>query len=319
MNKFHSRGILAACFFVVSTGAHAGLQEGLNAYRNGNYAVALKELAPLAGHGDAEAQHCLGMMYEFGQGVPKDIKQAAEWYNKSREQVGLDKVNLENAAPDQQAIDEADWLRMFCGPGKDCTAVLLPDAEQVKAEQIRLEARSAEQARVAEAKRRIVQEVQAEEQARSEAEAQARSRAFAIAEAKARVAQQARFEAEDKAAAEARASAAERVELALRLDMQLGQSDRGGDKAPDIQVLADLYRKSAWLGNAEAQRNIGKMYAEGRGVPLDLVQAHAWLNLAAAAGNGGAQNDMQLLENKMSLEQIEQARQRVQKWLEQHK
>ena len=61
----------------------AGLNEGIDAIIKGDYATALKELRPLAEHGNAEAQYRLGRMYEFGRGVPKDMAQALAWLRKS--------------------------------------------------------------------------------------------------------------------------------------------------------------------------------------------------------------------------------------------
>ena len=63
--------------------ASAGLNEGIDAIIKGDYATALKELRPLAEHGNAEAQYRLGRMYEFGRGVPKDMPQALTWLRKS--------------------------------------------------------------------------------------------------------------------------------------------------------------------------------------------------------------------------------------------
>jgi len=89
--------------------------------------------------------------------------------------------------------------------------------------------------------------------------------------------------------------------------------------AGDGQSGADLYRKEAELGGAEAQYNLGVMYAQGRGVEVDLVQALKWFNLAAVAGDGNSRQDISQLERKMSGEQIAQARKLAQEWLAQHK
>tara|TARA_R110002153_G_scaffold124560_1_gene271124 strand:- start:384 stop:839 length:456 start_codon:yes stop_codon:yes gene_type:complete len=40
----------------------------------------------LAEQGDADAQYNLGVMYDNGQGVPQDFKQAVKWYRKAAEQ-----------------------------------------------------------------------------------------------------------------------------------------------------------------------------------------------------------------------------------------
>jgi TPR repeat protein len=46
-------------------------------------------------------------------------------------------------------------------------------------------------------------------------------------------------------------------------------------------AAAKWYRKAAERGLTSAQVLLGSMYAEGRGVEQDLVQAYAWLHLAA--------------------------------------
>jgi uncharacterized protein len=66
--------------------AHAGFTEGANAYNARNYAVALKEITPLAKAGNVDAQHLLGLMYYMGRGVPRDYKQAFTWHEKAARQ-----------------------------------------------------------------------------------------------------------------------------------------------------------------------------------------------------------------------------------------
>lgn len=63
--------------------AMAGFAEGATAYNSKNYAVALKEIRPLAQAGNAEAEHLLGLMYYMGRGVPQDYKVALEWHRKA--------------------------------------------------------------------------------------------------------------------------------------------------------------------------------------------------------------------------------------------
>ncbi|MEO5934633.1 MAG: tetratricopeptide repeat protein [Duganella sp.] len=61
----------------------AGFAEGATAYNNKHYALALKEIAPLAKAGNADAQHLLGLMYYMGRGVQQDYKQALAWHRKA--------------------------------------------------------------------------------------------------------------------------------------------------------------------------------------------------------------------------------------------
>ncbi len=80
-------GFLALAIMALAAPVNAGpFEDGMRAYVKGDYAVALKLWQPLAEQGDAQAQHNLGMMYESGQGVPKDDNKAVEWYRKAAEQ-----------------------------------------------------------------------------------------------------------------------------------------------------------------------------------------------------------------------------------------
>ena len=63
--------------------ARADLQDGVNAYYEGNFAAALENLKPEAGAGDPVAQYFLGEMYLRGKGVDQDFAQAAVWYEKA--------------------------------------------------------------------------------------------------------------------------------------------------------------------------------------------------------------------------------------------
>ena len=49
-------------------------------------------------------------------------------------------------------------------------------------------------------------------------------------------------------------------------------------------------RKEAMAGNPHAQYALGLIYAEGRGVELDLSVAYAWLTLAVMQGDRDAEH-----------------------------
>lgn len=66
--------------------AHAGFDEGVKAYKNGDYKTAFKEWKPLAEQGDATAQYNLGLMFANGEGVAQDYKQSVSWFSKAAEQ-----------------------------------------------------------------------------------------------------------------------------------------------------------------------------------------------------------------------------------------
>jgi TPR repeat protein len=66
--------------------AWADYQAGMNAYNSGDHATALREWRTLAEQGDADAQVNLGVLYDNGQGVPKDYKTAVYWFRLSANQ-----------------------------------------------------------------------------------------------------------------------------------------------------------------------------------------------------------------------------------------
>jgi len=77
---------LALSFVCLAVPAWADGQVGLDAYKRGDYTTALLEWRPLAEHGDANAQYNLGVMYDFGKGVPQDFATARQWYEKAAAQ-----------------------------------------------------------------------------------------------------------------------------------------------------------------------------------------------------------------------------------------
>jgi len=67
----------------LATPAGAGFDEGLAAAKRGDYAMAMRELRPLAEQGDVMAQHNLGFIYYNGWGVPRDYVLAYKWWGLS--------------------------------------------------------------------------------------------------------------------------------------------------------------------------------------------------------------------------------------------
>jgi hypothetical protein len=76
---------------------------------------------------------------------------------------------------------------------------------------------------------------------------------------------------------------------------------------------------SGQQGHTAAQSNLGFAYRDGQGVPQDYVQAHTWLNLAAAqakpvAGHNIAAEARDSIAAKMSLAQIAEAQRLAREW-----
>ena len=93
-------GLRLVAAFVLSTVSlttpvWADFKSGEKAYQRNDYATALREWQPLAKQGHAAAQYQLGLLYNNGQGVPRDDVQARQWYEKAANQGhALAQVNL---------------------------------------------------------------------------------------------------------------------------------------------------------------------------------------------------------------------------------
>lgn len=78
--------VILVCLAAVGT-ARADFNNGVFAYINGQYDVALdtmRSLAETTNH--AYAQYYLGMMYANGQGVERDEREAAKWFTNAAKQ-----------------------------------------------------------------------------------------------------------------------------------------------------------------------------------------------------------------------------------------
>ena len=66
---------------------------------------------------------------------------------------------------------------------------------------------------------------------------------------------------------------------------------------------------------ADTMFELGMMYASGREVPVDLVTAHKWFNLAAMQGNRDAARLRQEVAQQMSSADIATAQRAARAWL----
>jgi len=77
----------------------------------------------------------------------------------------------------------------------------------------------------------------------------------------------------------------------------------------DATQAVAWYRKAAEQGYAAAQFNLGAHYRFGQGVPACSVMAYALYNLAQAAGNETAADNLRKLEQEMSSREVAAAQQ----------
>jgi TPR repeat protein len=95
--------------------------------------------------------------------------------------------------------------------------------------------------------------------------------------------------------------------------------EEGAGVLQDYVEAAKWYRKSAEAGNVVAKVNLGVMRENGfPGVPLNVVLAHMWFNLAAAQGSADAANFRDEIAADMSPEQVAEAQRLAKEWLDKH-
>ena len=83
-------------------------------------------------------------------------------------------------------------------------------------------------------------------------------------------------------------------------------------------LLQKLGSRLSQLDLQKVRVSIGNSYAQGVGVPRDLVAAHSWFALAEVAGSADATLLKKKLEGHMSQAQIKEAQSRTTEWLSRH-
>ena len=74
------------------------------------------------------------------------------------------------------------------------------------------------------------------------------------------------------------------------------------------------FRKAADQGNADGQSNLGLMYENGRGVAKDEVEAYKWWLLAGAQGNEFAKENIPLIERDLTAAQRAEGQRLAREW-----
>ena len=73
-----------------------------------------------------------------------------------------------------------------------------------------------------------------------------------------------------------------------------------GSSASLPGLMASLTEQSAEQGFTQAQHNLGVLYANGRGVLRDDVEAYRWFSIAAAAGHPKAAGNRDLVARRLT-------------------
>jgi TPR repeat protein len=79
----------------------------------------------------------------------------------------------------------------------------------------------------------------------------------------------------------------------------------------DYRRSADRFRQAAQQGLPQAQQQLALLLRDGRGVPLDKVEAYVWMLVSNDSGLRAASSDLQALEAELSSTQLERAKTRA--------
>jgi hypothetical protein len=82
----------------------------------------------------------------------------------------------------------------------------------------------------------------------------------------------------------------------------------------DYKEAVKWYRKAAEQYDVDAQSNLGFMYNKGQGVPQDYVIAHMWFNLCGSIGVKDCVKNRDIIQKRMSPQQIEKAQEMARNW-----
>ena len=72
-----------------------------------------------------------------------------------------------------------------------------------------------------------------------------------------------------------------------------------GGVVQNAAAAAGLFESAAREGVAQAQYELGRLFARGRGVPRDLMKASAWFKKAAAQGLRAADEEIAAIKNEL--------------------
>ena len=105
--------------------------------------------------------------------------------------------------------------------------------------------------------------------------------------------------------------------LLLFLALPVQAAYEAGQQAWDAGRLTEAvteWQAAAAAGDGRGMLALGRAYVKGLGVPQDYVEAHKWLNLAAARGDAQAAAERDALAQKMTVEEQAEARKLAREW-----
>jgi uncharacterized protein len=154
VTRVTSAVLFIMCFVVSVPAAPVGnsatsYNGGMSAYNRGDFSTALKKFRPLADSGLDAAQNNLGVLYENGQGVPRDYAEAAKWYRLAADrglataQFNLGLLYAKGQGVPQDYVLAHMWFNLSAAQGnkdakrdRDKAAQFMTIAQIAKAQQL---------------------------------------------------------------------------------------------------------------------------------------------------------------------------------------
>ena len=85
------------------------------------------------------------------------------------------------------------------------------------------------------------------------------------------------------------------------------------------EEAAKWYQLSAEQGDSDAQNNLGAMYSKGEGAEQSFVDALKWFVISAENGSEAGRKNIDIVEKRMTPEQITKARKLAREWAKKHR
>ena len=320
---------LATIFCLAFTPLAAqNFEKGMAAAEAGDFATAYKEWLPLAKEGDSEAQFYLGILYEIGEGVPKNQAEAVKWFKLSAEQDHIKAQNKlfsmysQGKGVPKDIVEAVRWLRMLAkqddGEAQEVLGIMYNYGEGLLQNYAEAHmwlhiASYNGQKKAGEWKDKIAKKMTTDDIYKADIMANAcvfskyklcgyEPPSGAITTPSA---------IQPKSASEQdfdmgyEAYKAGNYGLALQkwtvladkgnvnAQFYLGRMYSNGQGVPqDYAVAVKWFHLAAKQGNAESQKVLGIMYRRGEGLPQDYAKAWAWYRLSAIQGNVNAQHNL---------------------------
>ena len=288
---------LALLAFALVTVAHAGFDEGEQAFKRRDFRTAIAEFTSVAEAGDARAQYYLGLMRLGGLGATRDEGKAADYLgraaaqNHAQAQALLGALYLQGRGVPKDEAQGADLVRRAAESG-------LASAQHAMGQLL------------ADGRGGLPKDPATAAQWFKAAADQNYVPAYCwLGELASR----------ENNAVEAvgwwRKGAA-RGERNCQFLLGRAYLEGKGGLPRDLNEAVAWVRRAANQRLPAAQAALGTAYDRGTGVPTDYVLAYMWFNLARAQGYNPppVREAMEALEKKMTPEQIAEGQKRSREW-----